>query len=257
MKKIHNINITQEKNASLASVLLITDSKINQLEQLLTYLINNNLISTNTNINTIKNLPNILLYNQEEGSLKIKVVRQLIEEASYSNINQDIRVFVILNAHQSSRPAQNALLKVVEEPPPNSLIILVTPNPKQILSTIQSRCLNVYTSQNNKIKLNTIPQEILTTCQGFLGETDFTLNKAIEISEQYKKREDALVFVEQTINCLHAQLDTLSDNKQLDNAIYSLEEFLKAYRDLQNNYNTQLTLENHLFNIASALSNNK
>ncbi len=257
MKNNKDISTIQKENTSLVSVLLITDSKIDQLQQLLDFLINKNLVSANSNLDTIKNLPNIHLYNQDETGLKIEVVRKLIEESSFSNINQNIRVFAILNAQQSSGPAQNALLKIVEEPPINTQIVLVSSQPKQILPTIRSRCLNFYSTENKKLDSEKIPQEIIDVCQSLINKTDFDFSKAIEISEQYKKREDAMHFIEKNIAYLHSQLRILSDNNLSKNATFVLEQFLKTYQDLQNNYNTQLTLENHLFNIVNTLFSNK
>jgi DNA polymerase III delta prime subunit len=49
--------------------------------------------------------------------------------------------------------AQNALLKVLEEPSPSSILILVTANPASLLSTITSRC--------QEIKISPHPQKII------------------------------------------------------------------------------------------------
>jgi DNA polymerase-3 subunit delta' len=49
-------------------------------------------------------------------------------------------VFIIDNAHNLTAAASNALLKTLEDPPKNSLIILVSPKPSLLLKTIVSRC---------------------------------------------------------------------------------------------------------------------
>jgi DNA polymerase-3 subunit delta' len=50
------------------------------------------------------------------------------------------RVFIIPDAEKRSEPASNAILKILEEPPSFSHIILLTKNPYLILPTIKSRC---------------------------------------------------------------------------------------------------------------------
>jgi DNA polymerase-3 subunit delta' len=51
------------------------------------------------------------------------------------------RRVVIIDAAQSMNPsAQNALLKTLEEPPPSSMLVLVTPAPGGLLPTVRSRC---------------------------------------------------------------------------------------------------------------------
>ncbi len=47
---------------------------------------------------------------------------------------------VIDDAHAMNPSAQNALLKTLEEPPPSSILVLVTPAPGSLLPTIRSRC---------------------------------------------------------------------------------------------------------------------
>ena len=50
------------------------------------------------------------------------------------------KVFIIDEAERLDRPGQNALLKTLEEPPPNTTFILVTDRPQRLLPTIHSRC---------------------------------------------------------------------------------------------------------------------
>jgi DNA polymerase III delta prime subunit len=53
------------------------------------------------------------------------------------------RVAVIDDAHKMTDEAQNAFLKTLEEPPPNTLLILVTSEPSTLLETIRSRCAQI------------------------------------------------------------------------------------------------------------------
>ncbi len=50
------------------------------------------------------------------------------------------KVVLILNAQTMNNSSQNALLKSLEEPAPNSYIIIITDRPKSLLETIYSRC---------------------------------------------------------------------------------------------------------------------
>ena len=50
------------------------------------------------------------------------------------------KVFIIDEAERLDRPGQNALLKTLEEPPPNTTFVLVTDRPQRLLPTIHSRC---------------------------------------------------------------------------------------------------------------------
>lgn len=66
--------------------------------------------------------------------------REVMEEAHFKPFEGRFRVFVIDDAHLLNDQAQNALLKVLEEPGPNVIIILVTSRQEDLLPTIRSRC---------------------------------------------------------------------------------------------------------------------
>lgn len=60
--------------------------------------------------------------------------------------------WLVWNIHSSSIPAQNALLKLLEEPPANTTILLTAPSLESVLPTIQSRCTLIrLTSSSNGI----------------------------------------------------------------------------------------------------------
>jgi DNA polymerase-3 subunit gamma/tau len=65
--------------------------------------------------------------------------RDLRERTHYAPASGRFRVFVIDEAHQLGPGAANALLKVVEEPPPHVVFIFATTEPEKVLSTIRSR----------------------------------------------------------------------------------------------------------------------
>ena len=53
------------------------------------------------------------------------------------------RIVIVDGAEEMTRNAQNALLKILEEPPPRSLLLLLSHNPGRLLPTIRSRCRSV------------------------------------------------------------------------------------------------------------------
>jgi DNA polymerase-3 subunit gamma/tau len=65
--------------------------------------------------------------------------RDLRERTHYSPASGRYRVFVIDEAHQLGPGAANALLKVVEEPPPHVVFVFATTEPEKVLATIRSR----------------------------------------------------------------------------------------------------------------------
>ncbi len=65
--------------------------------------------------------------------------RDLRERAFFAPVSSRFKVYVIDEAHMISSAAFNALLKVVEEPPPHVKFIFATTEPDKVLTTIKSR----------------------------------------------------------------------------------------------------------------------
>lgn len=84
--------------------------------------------------------PDVMLVEREQGSLLIEQMRVLKDTAYLKPMIGKRRVFIINEAEKMNISAANSLLKVLEEPPPLSYIILITSNPYLILPTIKSRC---------------------------------------------------------------------------------------------------------------------
>ncbi|MEE3329008.1 MAG: DNA polymerase III subunit gamma/tau [Myxococcota bacterium] len=67
-------------------------------------------------------------------------MRELNEAIRYAPTPGKHRIFVIDEVHMLSKNAFNALLKTLEEPPPNSLFVFATTNPEKLPFTVLSRC---------------------------------------------------------------------------------------------------------------------
>jgi DNA polymerase-3 subunit gamma/tau len=65
--------------------------------------------------------------------------RDLRDKAFFAPVNSRYKIYIIDEAHQLGPGAANALLKVVEEPPPHVLFIFATTEPEKLISTIRSR----------------------------------------------------------------------------------------------------------------------
>jgi DNA polymerase-3 subunit gamma/tau len=68
-------------------------------------------------------------------------VRDLIDNAQYAPSRGRYKVYLIDEVHMLSKPAFNALLKTLEEPPPHVKFILATTDPQKLPITVLSRCL--------------------------------------------------------------------------------------------------------------------
>lgn len=91
----------------------------------------------------IQTHPDVLVVPPDPPQLLIKLgqVRQVIHNAFYRPPTEARRAFTIFTSAAFMKEAANSLLKVLEEPPQNTSIVLLAENPQELLPTIRSRAL--------------------------------------------------------------------------------------------------------------------
>ncbi len=85
------------------------------------------------------NNPDIFELKQTKETIKIEFIRKLIEWVNKKPFQNSMKLAVIRNAEKMTVQAQNSLLKTLEEPPNNTVIVLFTNNSRLLLPTIVSR----------------------------------------------------------------------------------------------------------------------
>ena len=81
-----------------------------------------------------------LLDEEESRNLKVDTIREVCRYANQTSILSSRKVFIIRDAGAMMAQAQNAILKTLEEPPPDTVLILTVSRKNALLSTIMSRC---------------------------------------------------------------------------------------------------------------------
>lgn len=210
----------------------------------------------------------------KEKTISIDQIREFNEDISEKPITSDRKVYIINNAEKMTVPAQNCLLKTLEEPPSYGVIILIVNDENNIIPTIQSRCM--------KIKFKNIPDdELLKYAKDVLGYGEISNNllksfdgsilKAIKLKDNAEKfaelerivdeigRSDLIDFYKSTkcvydkenvidylnyiIVCLYSKKD--QNEKNLDLVGYVNE----AIDKLRYNTNMDMTLDSLFFKI--------
>lgn len=87
--------------------------------------------------------PDVTLIQPEAGVIKIGEIRNLCRILSMKPFEGRDRVAILSDAHLMNPPASNALLKMLEEPPEHTLLILTARQSSDLLPTIVSRCLHI------------------------------------------------------------------------------------------------------------------
>jgi DNA polymerase-3 subunit delta' len=79
----------------------------------------------------------------DKKEISIQQIRELERELNYRSFTGKRKIALIDPATLMNLSAQNALLKTLEEPPENSLIVLIAPNSGALLPTVRSRCVRL------------------------------------------------------------------------------------------------------------------
>jgi len=87
--------------------------------------------------------PDLHILEPDGAFIKIDQVRELQKELSYRPFEAPKKACIIDGAERLNASSGNALLKTLEEPPGDALMILITPERSAVLQTILSRCQTV------------------------------------------------------------------------------------------------------------------
>jgi DNA polymerase III subunit delta' len=103
-------------------------------------------IAASANLETrilIQTHPDVLIIPPDPPQLMIKLgqIRQAIHVAFYRPPAESRRAFTIFTSSAFMKEAANSLLKLLEEPPDHTSLILLTENPQELLPTIRSRAV--------------------------------------------------------------------------------------------------------------------
>jgi len=86
------------------------------------------------------NHPNLDIVRPTGQSIKIKQIRQIISDTAKKPFEIGYKIVIIENAEKMTHDAQDAFLKTLEEPPANTVFLLLVENQSMMLPTIVSRC---------------------------------------------------------------------------------------------------------------------
>ena len=181
-------------------------------------------------------------------SIRIARARAIIQRASTKPFGSKRNVFVVAHADLIREEAQNALLKIVEEPPAHCSLIFVTENPDSILHTIRSRCQRVRFPPLRAKAIETILTD-------YYGVSSAVAPKVAELSRGNIQRARDRVDEQDETGREHAYeiLTKLRDapeswiihnavgltrGRSRDNVARVLHELATAYRDLMANDKT-------------------
>ena len=192
------------------------------------------------------NHPDVIYYESEKHtkeSFKIDTVRKIREIAFISPNQSDYKIFILGEADLMNSAAQNAILKILEEPPAYAYFILLCERKSAFLETILSRCTVFsldrvdYDTAFEAIQ-NILPgptDEEIKKCINLVGGNIGLIISGLKGNEIIKANEKALEIAEAVVSDYEFEiLKSLADFEPASSKkmLYALCEPLKAvFRD--------------------------
>jgi DNA polymerase III subunit delta' len=87
--------------------------------------------------------PDVIHIKPSGNNIRISQIRDLCETLSLKPYEAKVRVVIISDAQAMNTAAGNALLKILEEPPDRTILILTATEKRDLISTVSSRCQNI------------------------------------------------------------------------------------------------------------------
>ncbi len=138
--------------------------------------------------------PDIIQITPEKKEIQLHQIEEVIERVSFKGLKARFKGVIIDNAHLMNLQAQNSLLKVLEEPPAKTLIILVSEYPRMLLPTITSRTFHLGFSfvPEKEIAKKIQDEEAVSISSGRPGEAVRYSHSLEERKKMKEKKEEAM-----------------------------------------------------------------
>jgi len=138
------------------------------------------------------NHPDLLMVQPYKGTISIDSIRSIKRELSRKSFAGGYKVCLIDEAEKMNFQAENALLKTLEEPTPDTVIILITGQPYRLLPTVLSRCqhfkfqpLSISSAAALIMERGNIDRQTASLLASLTGGSP---GKALELNAEYVKQ---------------------------------------------------------------------
>lgn len=187
----------------------------------------------------------------EKGNTKDETINQLQIRLANKPYFGERNIAIIKDADSMTLKAQNRLLKILEEPQPGTVMILLSNNIQNLAQTILSRCvvirINGNIAEHNKKELEFAEETVLM----LLNNEPFYKLKA-RISSIYKDKEESLKFLDgmekiyRDLLILNIENSRSYKRSDINKFVTHIEE---ARRDIQMGVNSAYSLKNMILKI--------
>jgi len=198
----------------------------------------------------VKMVDQIIIGQNQDQSLGIEKIRSLQHQLQFKPYSSNYKIAVIVGAERLTIPAQNALLKILEEPPQKTMIVLSSQNSESFLETILSRCQIIRLATFSQIEID---EKVISSQLPLLKAIlKAGVGERMQIADKLAKdKESALVFCQAQLIIWRKKLLQEKRKEKREEILKIIRQIKKTFNYLQANVNPKLALENLLQNYPS------
>ncbi|WP_234097559.1 ATP-binding protein [Staphylococcus argenteus] len=133
------------------------------------------------------NHPDFMYISTNDSSIKKEQIEQLVRHMNQLPIESKYKVYIIEDFEKLTVQGENSILKFLEEPPDNTIAILLSTKPEQILDTIHSRCQHVYFKPIDKEQFvnRLVEQDIAKPVAEMISTYTTQIDNAMALNEEF------------------------------------------------------------------------
>jgi len=131
--------------------------------------------------------PDIHIVEPESKSrvVKIEQMRELERELQMRPTSARLKVGIVIDADRMNPSASNSFLKTLEEPPAQSLLLLLSENPAQLLDTILSRCVTLQLKAPGQVELTGAQRRLLDALAAFFKAGKYGAGEIFSLAREF------------------------------------------------------------------------
>lgn len=173
---------------------------------------------------------------RKQGQIGVDEAQEIVKKLSLKPFEGGHKVMILWMVEQLNVPAANKLLKLIEEPPKDTVLLLLAEDEGQLLDTIRSRCQTLHFPP---LAENEVREELLrrgassAVAQGIAQEAGGNLNKALDLL--HRDSED-LVFERWFVQWVRSAFKAKGNKAAIHELLLWSDEVSNTGREVQKQF---------------------
>ncbi|PCE66576.1 DNA polymerase III subunit [Sediminicola luteus] len=173
---------------------------------------------------------------KKQGQIGVDEAQAIVKKLALKSYEGGYKILIIWMAEKMNTAAANKLLKLIEEPPKDTILLLLAQNEEQIIQTILSRCQTLHVPPiGEDAVVAALLQKGLDNdkATAIAHEAQGNFNKALDLMNQ---DSEELVFEKWFVHWVRSAFKAKGNKTAIHDIVKWAEEVAKTGREVQKNY---------------------